>query len=538
MSNICGSARSNKLSSGRFLGQASECKVAQGKSWAGTAALVYQTINFYSIVSTGQGARQHARRGKPFQTKSDGSSHKAMTSKDYLVEKILSGAEIWNQWRAQNPQPDELDLTQVNLSGANLRGIDLNQASLIGANLSGADLREAKMYAACLREANLRGAILSGAILNGAFFVGADLSGANLSCADLRSATFLTNDPLYKLSRSQYDPILLAMRKHFSLKTDLMNANLHKADLRSAQLQDVFFKGANLSDALLTGAEMWRTNLEGADLSGADLRRAFLVHTNLRHTIINRKTKINDRWRRISFLLSDKVTKPFHWEGAALKYADLAGVDLSGALLPYADLRGANLTNANLIGASLDKGRTSDADLEGAKYSRDTVLPVLSQLQLQSMILVDPPPLQPHNQEVLVDLGSVQDERKRTNVFRVRRKDQQKFRDMLLDAFQGKCAITSCDVEGALDAAHIFPYRGSKTDFPWNGILLRLDFHRLFDRYLLTIDAQTGRVYLSPSLMNSYVEYANTTVCFPEQPVSLNRQQALRWHNAQCSWLA
>jgi predicted restriction endonuclease len=153
------------------------------------------------------------------------------------------------------------------------------------------------------------------------------------------------------------------------------------------------------------------------------------------------------------------------------------------------------------------------------------------------MILVDPP-LQPDNQEVLVDLESLQDEKKRTNVCRVARKDQRKFRDMLLDAFQGKCPITSCDVESALDAAHIFPYRGPLTDFPWNGILLRLDFHRLFDRYLLTIDAQTGRVYLSPSLMNSYREYANTTVRFPEQPVSENRKQALRWHNAQCSWLA
>jgi predicted restriction endonuclease len=153
------------------------------------------------------------------------------------------------------------------------------------------------------------------------------------------------------------------------------------------------------------------------------------------------------------------------------------------------------------------------------------------------MILVDSP-LQPDNQEVFVDLESLQDERKRTNVFRVSRKGQQKFRDKLVDAYQNKCAITQCDVESALDAAHIFPYRGPKTDCLWNGIVLRLDLHRLFDSYLLTIDSVSGQVYFSPSLMNSYRDYANTTVRFPEQPVSLNRQQALRWHNAQCNWLA
>ena len=44
------------------MGQASECKVVQGKSCAGAAAIVFQTIDFYSIVSTGQGDRQDAHQ--------------------------------------------------------------------------------------------------------------------------------------------------------------------------------------------------------------------------------------------------------------------------------------------------------------------------------------------------------------------------------------------------------------------------------------------------------------------------------------------
>jgi hypothetical protein len=315
-----------------------------------------------------------------------------------------------------------------------------------------------------------------------------------------------------------------------------MSANLQNTNWHSAELQNVIFYKANLREANLNGVNLFRADLREADLSGADLRRAILDYINLRNTIISRKTKINDRWRRIWLMLNNQGAKPYYWRGADLKYADLEGVDLSGAELPFANLRGANLRRANLVGANLDKARTSDAKLEGATYSEATILPPLNQMQQQSMILVNPP-LEPDNKEVLVDLESLKDERKRTNVERVSRKDQGKFRDSLLKAFQGKCAITACDVERALDAAHIFPYRGQKTDCAWNGILLRLDLHRLFDSYLLTIDSLSGQVYLEPSLINSYGVVANTKVCFPEEPVSENRKQALRWHNAQCSWL-
>jgi uncharacterized protein YjbI with pentapeptide repeats len=460
-----------------------------------------------------------------------------MTYKDYLIEKLLSGVETWNQWRAEHPTQDQerLDLTGVNLSGANLSGVDLSEVNLSEASLSGADLSEAKLYAACLTGANLSHANLSGAVLNGALFTLADLSGASLSSADLRSPGFLLSDCLYQLRRASFDAIVKAMRRHDLLQTYLLKANLHSCDLRSAHLQGAMFHQASLSQANLRGAEICKTDFQEADLSGADLRGACITYINLRHTLITRKTQINERWRRISLLQSNKVTQPYHWSGAELKYADLDGVDLSGALLPYADLRGTHLRYANLVGTNLDKARTEDTDFEGATYSCDTILPPLSRLQRQSLVWVESPPL-PVNKEVIVDLESLKDERQRTNVVRVRRKDQRKFRDMLKEAFQGKCAITLCDVEEAMEAAHIFPYRGSQTDCVWNGILLRLDLHRLFDAYLLTIDPLEGQVYLEESLMNSYGQYANTRICFPEQPVSENRLLALRWHNTQCSW--
>jgi uncharacterized protein YjbI with pentapeptide repeats len=459
-----------------------------------------------------------------------------MTDKEYLVEKLLSGTEAWNQWRIENPNQARLDLSEVNLSGANLSGADLSQADLTGANLSGVDLSQAKLYAASLIGANLSHARLAGAILNGAILLEADLSGANLCSANLRSVASLTNNHRHEFSQEQYELIVKAIHRYGSARTNLINANLQNTNWHSAELQGVIFNKANLRESILYGVNLFRADLSGADLSGANLRKAILHYINLRNTIISRKTKINDRWRRISFMLNNQGAKPYHWRGADLKYADLEGVDLSEAELLFADLRGANLRRANLVGANLDKARISDADLEGATYSEATILPPLNQMQQQSMILVNPP-LELDNKEVLVDLESLKDERKRTNVERISRKDQGKFRDSLLKAFQGKCAITACDVERALDAAHIFPYRGQKTDCAWNGILLRLDLHRLFDSYVLTIAPLKGQVYLEPSLMNSYEVVVNTKACFPEEPVSENRKQALRWHNGQCSWL-
>ena len=88
----------------------------------------------------------------------------------------------------------ECDLSQRDLTLANLREADLSGSNLIGAlltkaNLSRADLSGADLTGAFLSEANLRGADLSRADLSMAKLYGANLSGANLSGANLVDAT-------------------------------------------------------------------------------------------------------------------------------------------------------------------------------------------------------------------------------------------------------------------------------------------------------------------------------------------------------------
>src|SRR4051794_4193961 len=98
----------------------------------------------------------------------------------------------------------------------------------------------------------------------------------------------------------------------------------------------------------------------------------------------------------------------------------------------------------------------------------------------------------------------------------VRRAGQSEFRQRLLDAYGGRCAVTGCDVEEALQAAHIIPYLGEHSNETSNGILLRADVHNLFDSYVLSIDPDTSTVRIAPNLLKS--SYATLEGSSPEWP--------------------
>lgn len=81
-----------------------------------------------------------------------------MPNKEHL-EIIKRGVKIWNQWREKNrdvvPYLIAADLSKINLSGVNLRGAQLIWADFTAANLGKADLSMANLYGAELRRANL-----------------------------------------------------------------------------------------------------------------------------------------------------------------------------------------------------------------------------------------------------------------------------------------------------------------------------------------------------------------------------------------------
>lgn len=63
----------------------------------------------------------------------------------------------------------------------------------------------------------------------------------------------------------------------------------------------------------------------------------------------------------------------------------------------------------------------------------------------------------------------------------VDREGQGAFRLRLLRAYDGQCAITGEHTAPVLDAAHIQPYLGPKSNHLQNGLLLTKEFHALFD---------------------------------------------------------
>lgn len=105
--------------------------------------------------------------------------------------------------------------------------------------------------------------------------------------------------------------------------------------------------------------------------------------------------------------------------------------------------------------------------------------------------------------EDLFEPQNVTDARERISRTIAARRGQKAFRDSLIAAYVGKCAITRCGVLDVLEAAHIYPYRGPDTNKTSNGILLRADLHTLFDCNLIAIDPVTLTVIVAPQLLSS-----------------------------------
>lgn len=82
---------------------------------------------------------------------------------------------------------------------------------------------------------------------------------------------------------------------------------------------------------------------------------------------------------------------------------------------------------------------------------------------------------------------NAEDLRKRLLRKAIIREGQPAFRRQMLRTWGGRCAITGCGVEAALEACHIDPYLGARSNTAGNGLLLRADIHRLFDRDLLRV---------------------------------------------------
>ncbi|MFH1944550.1 MAG: HNH endonuclease [Acidobacteriota bacterium] len=115
---------------------------------------------------------------------------------------------------------------------------------------------------------------------------------------------------------------------------------------------------------------------------------------------------------------------------------------------------------------------------------------------------------------------------------------QGSFKVLVTDAYRRSCAITAERALPALEAAHIKPYASGGEHRIDNGVLLRADMHRLFDRGYITITGDL-RVEVSRKIREEfengryYYTFHGKSVSKPDLRFDPPEKDFLIWHNEQ-----
>lgn len=137
----------------------------------------------------------------------------------------------------------------------------------------------------------------------------------------------------------------------------------------------------------------------------------------------------------------------------------------------------------------------------------------------------------PKGEQTVLETADQGDDRIYAIAWQVRREQQGLFRSNLLAAYDGSCAITHTDVEQVLQAAHINPYRGKKSQIVQNGILLRADIHLLYDAHLISVDPDDMRIRVSDKLESSgYEALSGCRLREPTDPLLAPSRDLLALH--------
>lgn len=111
------------------------------------------------------------------------------------------------------------------------------------------------------------------------------------------------------------------------------------------------------------------------------------------------------------------------------------------------------------------------------------------------------------------------------------------FKVLITDAYRRRCAITGEKTLPVLEAAHIKPYCLEGPHEISNGLLLRRDFHTLFDRGYITVDKNLT-VEVSHRIKEDfgngkeyYSHHGSKLIVLPERAEQIPDPSYLEWHN-------
>lgn len=111
------------------------------------------------------------------------------------------------------------------------------------------------------------------------------------------------------------------------------------------------------------------------------------------------------------------------------------------------------------------------------------------------------------------------------------------FRVLVTDAYKRRCAITGENTLPVLEAAHILPFSESGPNRVSNGLLLRSDFHKLFDLGFVTITPDL-KIEVSTRIREEWFNgkayyrlHGEALANIPDTPAFHPDREFLRWHN-------
>lgn len=286
------------------------------------------------------------------------------TPEQLQMESPLEEAELDEAEPAEEPaEPEEgAPLTRDDVVARIQRREPLDQLDLTEMDLSGLDMSRLSITGTILARARLRGTNLSGANLAGTTLAMADLTQANLTGAKLQEAD---------LARAKLERADLT-------EAELQDADLSRANLRGARLIKAAAEGATLTDADLshadfTGAKLTGANAAGARLHGTNLSGATLEDFCIQkcwgrgviadQAIVTRLKAAGSRLPEARF--REAQGEQSVWEGAMLYRADFTSARIHGAEFSSAYLEGARFCNANVR-----MGRFVEAILRRADMTR------------------------------------------------------------------------------------------------------------------------------------------------------------------------
>ncbi len=304
------------------------------------------------------------------------------------------------------PNGKKLVLRHCDLTGLDISNRDLSDAELLNcdfsrANLTNSKLERARLNCSIFRSASLSRANLSKSDLRGCVLASADLSMANLRCADLREEN--TTQSSNAESTLKYGD---AARPTDANLTNFNGADMENSRMGSiiaygASFQHASLKGAGFAKAQLKNCDFTGANLAGADMNGAMLEGAIFHEAILTSTVFGSSRPKGDAIR--GAVLNVEITHGVNmqdmikaldkhqiWcksEGESGEPTNFDDSDLrlissefkerkltafsaknsiaTGIVFMESELQGANFENADLRGASFVK-----TDLRGANFAR------------------------------------------------------------------------------------------------------------------------------------------------------------------------